>query len=223
MISGEEIRKMAEIEYRMGRDEDREDIVDFGNYIFSQAHVPHDFKRLLPKAYADHLPHLGAEHFLAVRDGHIRGMVALRPIDLKILNMDLNIGYVGTVSVHPYARGEGHMKALMGNMLRYAREQKMDMLVLGGNRQRYNWFGFENAGWAYQLEITESSIKHAFKDIVAEGITFSPLSENRPEEVDYAWNLSRRQKVSGDRPRERFLDILHSWNSETDGCMLNCL
>ena len=108
---------MSVIEYRLSLDSERDDVIDFCNYVFSQAHVPHDFKTLLPKAYADHLPRLGAEHFIAVRDGHIRALVALRPLKMNILSRSLSVGFVGGVSVHPYARGEGHMKALMGKMM----------------------------------------------------------------------------------------------------------
>ena len=39
---------MLDTQYVLGTPADRDDIVDFANYVFSQAHVPHDFKKLLP-------------------------------------------------------------------------------------------------------------------------------------------------------------------------------
>lgn len=43
------------MDYRIATPADREDAIDFANYVFSQAHRPHDFKKLLPKEYADHV------------------------------------------------------------------------------------------------------------------------------------------------------------------------
>ena len=42
---------MKPTEYVVDTPADREEIVDFANYVFSQAHVPHDFKPLLPKEF----------------------------------------------------------------------------------------------------------------------------------------------------------------------------
>ena len=41
------------IEYRFAAPEHRADLIDFINYVFSQNSVPHDFKTLIPKVYAD--------------------------------------------------------------------------------------------------------------------------------------------------------------------------
>ena len=67
---------MTETEYMIAAPSDRADVIDFANYVFSQAHRPHDFKTLLPKVYADHLPELGAEHFVAKQNGRIRALIA---------------------------------------------------------------------------------------------------------------------------------------------------
>ena len=205
---------MKPTEYVIETPADRAEIVDFANYVFSQAHEPHDFKTLLPKAYADHRPELGAKHFLAKQEGRIRALVALRPLELRVPGGLLKVGCVGTVSVHPYSRGEGHMKKLMAMMLEDAAAQGYDLLMLGGIRQRYNYFGFEQAGWAYRYHIAESAVRHALGGVDAEGIAFSALAEDKPEEVDYACALAATLPMTGVRPRDRFLDIMHSWHSE---------
>ena len=205
---------MKQTEYVVASAADREEIVDFANYVFSQAHEPHDFKTLLPKAYADHLPELGAKHFLAKQEGRIRALVALRPLELRLPGSFLKVGCVGTVSVHPYSRGEGHMKKLMAMMLEDAAAQGYDLLMLGGIRQRYNYFGFEQAGWAYRYHIAESAVRHALGGVDAEGIAFSALTEDRPEEIDFACALAAKRLMTGVRPRDRFLDIMHSWHSD---------
>ena len=58
------------LEYVKGVTADKADIVDFGNYVFSQAHRPHNFKTLLPKGYADDRDTTSC-HYLAKVDGRI--------------------------------------------------------------------------------------------------------------------------------------------------------
>lgn len=205
---------MNNTEYLVASRADHDDCLDFGNFVFSQAHAPHDFKKLLPKVYGETVNCTEeAKHFIARRDGRIRAMVACRPTPLRFLDRKLNIGFVGTVSVHPYSRSEGHMKRLMADMLADAKAQGYDMLVLGGQRQRYGYFGFDSAGVCLVFEITSTNLRHCTADIAVDDVIFTDLSEARPDEVDFAWELSQRQPITGERPRERFLDIMHSWNS----------
>lgn len=54
--------------------------------------------------------------------------------------------YLGIISVHPRARGEGHMKILTNICLEEASEA-YDMIVLCGQRQRYEYLALHLAGW----------------------------------------------------------------------------
>lgn len=205
---------MNSTEYLVAAPKDQDDCLDFGNFVFSQAHAPHDFRALLPKVYGENVNCAEmAKHFIARRDGRIRAMVACLPTAMRYLDRTLSIGYVGTVSVHPYSRGEGHMKRLMADMLADAKVQGYDMLVLGGQRQRYQYFGFENAGVCMGFDITRTNLRHRAADIDISDVVFSDLTEERPEEVDFAYALAQSQPLMGLRPRERFLDIMHSWKS----------
>ena len=76
------------------------------------------------------------EHFLARENGRIRGMVGLLPFNLRVLDETLKVGFIGTVSVHQYSRGMGHMKKSMAMSTQYAREHDIDFNMLGGQRQR---------------------------------------------------------------------------------------
>ncbi|MBR6524381.1 MAG: GNAT family N-acetyltransferase [Clostridia bacterium] len=205
---------MKETQYLLATPQDREEIVDFANFVFSQAHEPHDFKKLLPKAYADNAPDFSDWHFLAKQNGRIRAMVACRPLEMNMLDKKLSCGFIGTVSVHPYSRGEGHMKHLMKMAMDNARERGHDLMILGGQRQRYNYFGFEHMGVSLHYGVNTTNLRHVLRDTDVSHITFSVLTEDKPEEVDYCWNLSNSMPVHGTRPREEYLNIMHSWNAE---------
>ena len=205
---------MNNTEYLVASPADRDDCLDFGNFVFSQAHAPHDFKQLLPKVYGDSVNcAVEAKHFIARRDGRIRAMVANYPVTQRFSDRRLNIGFVGTVSVHPYARGEGHMKHLMADMYADAQAQGFDLLVLGGQRQRYGYFGFNAAGICLRFTVTATNLRHCTANVDSSDVTFSDLTEDRPAEVEWAYALAQSQPFFAERPRERFLDIMHSWRS----------
>ena len=95
------------------------------------------------------------------------------------------------------------MKVLMALMTADARAKNDDLLFLGGQRQRYNYFGFEQAGMALNCSVSATNVRHALKNVDASGVTFSELTEERPEEVDYACRLSQTQLLHGERAQAR--------------------
>lgn len=52
---------------------------------------------------------------------------------------------IGAVSVHPEYQGQGIMSAMMRTVLEKCREEGVAFMSLGGQRQRYQTFGFDNA------------------------------------------------------------------------------
>lgn len=199
-------------EYRPGTPSDRNDIVDFINYVFSQAHQPHDFKKLLPKAYGDGVQGIEGWHYLALQENRIRGNIALRPMEMKVLDTTLSVGFVGSVSVHPYARGEGHMKKLMAMMLAEAQKDGKDLLVLGGQRQRYQYFGFDTAGFCYRYHFTPRNVRHALSGADDTGIALSDVQPEDTAFIRFAKGLYDSQLLHCRRDEATFFDDCHSWN-----------
>ena len=133
------------IEYRFADASYRADIIDFINMVFSQSAIPHDFKTLIPKVYADGRG-FDEIHAIALDNQRVRGVVAQLPISAKYAGQDLKIGYIGSVSSHKYARGSGYMKVLMAMQLENAEKSGIDIMMLGGQRQRYEYFGYSPVG-----------------------------------------------------------------------------
>ena len=200
--------------YRKATPELKADLIDFGNFVFSQSSRPHDFKTLLPKMYGDNaIDNMESCHYVALQDGKIKGMVAALPIKYHVLGEVLNMRFVGTVSTHPYSRGEGHMIKTMEMMINDAKDSGVDILALGGQRQRYNYYGFEKAGIVYYFGINGSNIRHAYRNIDASGYEFVELKASDKENLDFCFDLYSKQPVYGERPKDKFLEYMHSWNS----------
>ena len=198
------------IEYRFANAQDMDAIIDFINMIFSMMRVPHDFPTLLPKVY-DRKYNTHDMHAIAVEDGRICGVVAVYPYDLKLGKETLKAGYVGSVSVHKRVRGMGVMKHLMNMHIDRTREQGYDMLLLGGQRQRYGYYGFANCGANHNYSISAANARHAWKDVLAEGICFAPMTEADAKE---AFALYEQQLMHGARDENNFLDTLYSYKSK---------
>ena len=194
-----------------GQPQDKAEIIDFINYVFSQAHNPHDFKTLIPKSFADHVDGMAAEHYLARQDGRIRASVSNRIIRQDCCGQPLCLGLIGNVSVHPYSRGEGLMRRLMHWAIQESREKGVDLMVLGGQRQRYGYYGFTTGGPCAQFTVSPANIRHALADTDTAGITFEELTAADTARLDYAWELYHRRPVHAVRPRAEFLDIAHTW------------
>ncbi len=198
------------MEYRIGKKEDIGDIIDFANYVFSQNECPHEFKSMLPKLYAGR-ENSAQHHYLAISDGRIKAMVCALPLEYITPAGILKTACIGMVSVHPYARGKGYMKELMQQAIRDLKEKGCAYLFLGGQRQRYEYFGFEPAGIKLEFLLTRTNLRHAYPDSGSGELEIVPCMGE--ELLEEAYALYERQPYRMYRSREEFYDILCSWKS----------
>ena len=197
--------------YRKALPEERRYYLDFANLVFSMAHCPHDFSKLLPKVYGEGRDTAHLQNIALDDEGHIRGLVAVLPGELHMAGETIKTGYLGTVSVHPYARGEGHMKHLMKMALDGAKADGLDIVMLGGQRQRYEYFGFAGGGVVHRYGLTKTNLRHVMKDVDVSDFSFVPMRGTDEALIDKAHALHEAQNVYAERSREDFVVILESW------------
>lgn len=209
------------IQYRKAVKADEANILDFINMVFSQNAKPHDFSKLLGKVYGH--PGFSDIHYLAAEeDGHVLATVALLPMDLyPDTETKLKLGYVGSVSVHGYHRGEGHMKRVMKDMLEDAKARDFDILSLNGRRQRYQYFGFESTGCGIQFSINEANVRHALKQVDIEPFELHEVQENETELLEAIYQMAQNKPFRCRWERSRLWDILHSWYGNAYGFLMN--
>lgn len=199
------------ITYEVATPADYEEIVEHGNFVFSYAHRPHEFKTLIPKAYGEERT-MWPEHFLAREDGRIRGMVGMLPFEQRVCGEVMRVGFIGTVSVHPYSRGMGHMKKCMAMSTACARELGLDLMALGGQRQRYEYYGYEPGGVAYSFDISKTNCRHALAALDASDIAFAPFETVRGRMAELH-AIYESGPVAGARPLANFEQICRTWYS----------
>lgn len=204
-------------DYVRGTREDMCELMDFANMVFSMSSGSIDFEQLLPKAYSPERNML-AVHHLIKEEGRIKALIDVLPMTLRMGEESLKVGYIGTVSVHPKARGKRYMITLMDEVEKQQREEGTDILILDGNRHRYQHYGFEKAGMKYCFNITGDSIRHCCKarEQVQEEkeYRFVLLEQTDEKLIDTAYTLYQRKKVTA-RSREDFFLCLQSWEADT--------
>ena len=195
-------------DYRIARDEERAEVLDFLNMVFSMKAVPHDFRTLIPKVYGDD-PCMRAEHFIARTNGRLEGVVARLDREWNVLGERLPVGMVGSVSTHPYARGAGHMKACMRMMIGDAEKKGLALLCLGGVRQRYEYFGFSQGGIYTTMRFTPHTFRHAWKEADTESFVFGDFAPWTREALE----LYDRQPTRVVRSEADFEQVCMTWRA----------
>lgn len=198
------------LEKRWATPADKNDIIDFIDYVFSKAHEPHDFATLLPKLYGEDAD-TTAHHFLIKEDGKLLAAILAYPVEMMIAGeRTMTIG-VGSVSVHPRARGRGFMDDLLAAVDEHARQYDAAFAVLGGNRQRYGYYGFDLAGCHLAASLQRHNALHAFKNADTSCLSLTPMTDAH---IDSAVALHAAQPAFCARARGQFITILKNWRNQ---------
>ena len=190
--------------------DDFEEAIDLINYVFSQAHDPHDFERRLPKLYRPTEERMRCLYGIRLR-GRLVAVAGAYPLAWQIGATTLRVSGIGGVATHPRHRGEGLMGAVVSHCVAEARAAGCHLSWLDGLRRRYRHFGYERCG-------TELGFRLAARDFAAAGIDTAELRFRRLQEGDAllaaAQRLHARQEVHWQRAPAEFLTICTSWNAE---------
>lgn len=191
------------------RAEDFEEALDVLNLAFGKA-PPRDFESILPALYRRGGEEMSWNFALRER-GRIRAIVGLFPLAGRWGGATLRVAGIGGVSCHPHARGRGYMQQLMAHCVQAAPGEGFHLSWLGGQRQRYGYFGYERCGVYYRLALSQTNVRHAF-GAVDFGIDFRPLERADHTHLHGAIGLHDAQPFRGVRAQYRFYDLLLSWS-----------
>ena len=200
------------LEYGYARPQEEGELLDFINYVFSLDGLPTDFLELHPRVFSR--PGFSKHTVVAREDGRIIGAVSFVTGQLLLGSQQLSYGFIGNVSTHPYCRGQGHMKALMPMALDALKVQGCDVVLLGGQRQRYQHFGFEDIGFKLSLGFTKNSLRHSLGKINTDGYRFMPLDKENQVGLDAAYALHQGASLRCLRSREDFPLLLRTWKAQ---------
>ena len=189
------------------RGDEFDEAMAFLNMVFGE-HAPHDFERLLPSVYRPTDEHMANNYAMRV-DGQLRSNVGMFPITWKVGDATLRVAGIGGVATHPEARGKGYMRALMEHCVARMKEQDFHLSWLGGQRQRYLYFGYEKCGSGCHFNLNKANLRHSF--IGRPSLRFEPLEETQSERLRRAVALHDDQPAHAVRAAADFYKYLVCW------------
>lgn len=170
------------------------------------------FITLLPKLYKD--KYSPAYNNVVVMEGEeIKGAVGCYPLNAVAAGRKLKILGIGNVAVTTDCRGKGYMKDTMQMALDIMSEEKFDYSLLGGQRQRYGFFGYEPIGLEYRFLIDNGNIRRILGKLEKSGFTAREITEKDADIIKKIKVLHEELPFFVERKEEDYIDILHSWNN----------
>jgi predicted N-acetyltransferase YhbS len=136
---------------------------------------PGIFDRGYPHLYRPTAKALAAAYVIE-EQGTIVSHVGLYPIEVVVHGHPVRIGGIGGVGTLPPARGKGYMTKLLYHVIDEMRAQGYALSWLGGDRQRYNAFGWERGGLAYDLTFSRRALDRA-------GVESVPIEAQYPADA----------------------------------------
>ncbi|UUX35373.1 GNAT family N-acetyltransferase [Fundicoccus culcitae] len=193
------------VEYRDALVQERTEILQLADSVFNM-----NAAQLLPKTYGGRYPFEKITKVAVNHTGLIIAQVAVLPQLLHVGDNVLKANYVGTVSVHPDFRGQGHMQQLMNASLDEM-SGVYDLSVLSGQRQRYEYYGYTVGGIEYQFHFEAPNVRHGLKDVETQAFSILPIVENDTYLEDI-YTLISQKNVYIDREKDYLFEILHTFN-----------
>lgn len=195
-----------------GTPEMYDDLMDFMNYVFGFNGNEKDFKKLLPKLYKPEYDPCYS-NYVVTENGKLKAAIGAFDSDLSVDGEILKSRGIGNVAVHPYSRSKGYMKDCMRLALRDMIEDGVDFSILGGQRQRYQHFGFEHAGQQISVGVDRGNLRRAFENVPLTPLEFRDVNADDADLLDRIHALHAAKPVHTVRPRASFYDIACSWRS----------
>lgn len=182
--------------------------LDFIKAFAQEAFNEYDFAQMLPKLYADNAKS-EKSHYILYDGEEVNGLFALQIKDFCIADVNVRVGWLGSVCVKSKARGKGCLSHIMQYADTILKQNSCDIAVLGGQRQRYKRFGYEYGGmhWVYVFTCKNLQL------ISAEDYFLQPLDKNS-KWFDEAYALYCNDKISAARTKQEFCAVLSSWKSQ---------
>lgn len=191
---------------RKGRLGEGKRVRDFADMCFFTETSEERFETLLPKLYGEP-ERTVKEHILLEDDGELKGLILPQAMTWKAGERELLAGHIGTVCVSPDYRERGAMRRLMRAAIEELENAGCVYIVLNGQRQRYEHYGFVPTGGKIQFVFRPANVKEE----QAEGYELREFTQEDLEEIE---KLFCKNVLHMNRKKRDFSEILRSWSAQ---------
>ena len=110
-----------------------------------------------------------------------------------------------------HGQSEGFMKKLMNMAIDDMVADGVVLSVLGGRRQRYNYFSYDKLGPVFAMSFNSDNIRHTFGADRKPFFSFVKVDGKDQSVLDSIKALSESKPLYAIRDREKYYEILVSW------------
>lgn len=197
--------------YGRGKDSDNKKLIAFLDEVFfTDDETNRDFLQILPKIYHDEYRPAYNNFVVQDENGDFRAAVGDFYIDLDVCGENIKACCIGNVAVGLKYRSMGYMVDLMEMSVEDMMNNGTDLAYLGGQRQRYGYFGFETSGVSYSFEFNKKTAKHIYGGRKST-LRAEKLSENDEENIKKIDALYQKNIIKANRPMKDYFRILRTW------------
>ena len=191
---------------RKGKTGEGNRVRDFADMCFFTETSEERFETLLPKLYGEPEKTV-KDHILLENDGRLKGLILPQTMIWKAGDRELLTGHIGTVCVSPDYRERGAMSRLMKTAVKELEKAGCVCIVLNGQRQRYEHYGFVPTGGKIQFVFRPANVKEE----QAEGYELREFTQEDLEEIE---KLFCKNVLHMKRKKRDFSEILRSWSAQ---------
>lgn len=170
------------------------------------------FMRIHPKLYKPAYSPC-EKNYIIKEDGAIKAAVGLFPLTVYAAGKKLRVGGIGNVAVTEDCRGKGYMVDCLNRAIEDMKADGTDYSILGGNRQRYGYFGYEPAGINYRFRINRNNLDHVVGRGSKSTFTAVQVMADNKELLKKIKQLHEESPFYCEREEEKLFDILLTWDS----------
>ena len=170
------------------------------------------FITLLPKLYKkQYRP--WENNYCVWEDGAMKAAVGMYVYDAEIAGEAVRVGGVGNVAVARDSRRKGYMKLAMDCAMEAMKAAGCDFGELGGQRQRYQYWGFERGGIAVDASFSVTNLRHAYgANELEPGWRAEEIRPDDQEALARVRAFIEAQPLHYKHDPSVFYDCLCSWN-----------
>ena len=170
------------------------------------------FITLLPKLYKkEYRP--WENNYCVWEDGVMKAAVGMYVYDAEIAGEVLRVGGIGNVAVARDSRRKGYMVLAMDAAMDAMVAAGCDFGELGGQRQRYQFWGFERGGIAVDASFSTKNLRHAFgENELDPDWRVEEINSGDGEAIEQVRAFIEGQAIHYKHDPTVFYDHLCSWN-----------
>ena len=174
------------------RADDYDELLEMLNTTFANKYGREvDFLTEQPKMWVRDDEHMG-RHLGIYEDGRLASVAGIYPLPTVIMGEKLNLMTTGNVATLPAYEGRGYFTKIFSEFMKRLDELGADAARLGGARQRYARFGYEQCGTSYRVEYTATNRIKCFGD-GGTGIEFKRVLPTDKDSLRFIRDLVSRK------------------------------